>query len=158
MKYPFLALLLLISMMSSAQDSFNHSTEDKPENIIKKANTIIINNELAQAELFGKISDQLFENGYGILNADVENGNITTSEKAFKNGSIKLSLLIKDKRVLIRGNFKSDMTFAMYGVTAGNEWIEICYRGQKKSPAMLAWDEMAKIADAIPGNKEYLIK
>lgn len=126
--------------------------------IPKKANTIIIVDSLSQEQYYTKINDLLFESGYGILNTDKSLGTITTTEKSYKNGSVKLNILIKDSKVLLRGDFKADMSITMGGVTATASWLAIEYSGGKNSAYRNAWDEMDKVAQLIPGSKEYLIK
>jgi hypothetical protein len=158
MKKVFLTLFSFISFICYAQDDLNYTPEKKVGDIPKKANTIIIADSLPKMELYAKISDLLFENGYGILSSDKELGNITTTEKSFKNGVVKLTFLIKDNRILMRGHYRDDFTLDLGGVSSGPEWAEIKYYGMKKSITMNAWDEMSKFANAIPGKKEYLMK
>ena len=124
----------------------------------KRANTIIITDTLSQERLYNKITDLLFESGYGILNTNKEQGTITTTEKSYQNGGIKLVFLIKDKKILLRGDFKSDISIDFGGVTSQPSWETIDFRGMKGSAYMNAWLEMKKISDAIPFTKDYLIK
>lgn len=119
--------------------------------IPKKANTISISGQLSQVDYFKTITDLLFVNGYGILNSDKETGIITTTEKSIKQGSIRLTLLVKDNKVIIRGQF------SVPGITEDSQWESIQYQGQAKSAYMNAWNEMARIAEAIPGSKSYII-
>jgi hypothetical protein len=126
------------------------------QEIPKKANTIIITDSLSQEQFFSKINDILFESGYGILNSDKGSGTITTTPKPIKAGSVKLNILIKDKKVSIRGELQG---FSMdLGGIIDNSPLIIDYRGMKNSPTMKAWDEMFGIAQLISGTKEYLIK
>ncbi|NLJ42509.1 MAG: hypothetical protein GX431_02550 [Bacteroidales bacterium] len=74
------------------------------QTIPPKANTIIITDSLTMNQYYLKVTDILFESGYGKLSTDIENGTITTTEKAFKNGVVKLVILVKDNKVLLRGN------------------------------------------------------
>lgn len=144
MKKLFFVLFFIIPMLTEAQ-------------IPKKANTIIIVDSLSQEQFYNKINDLLFESGYGILNTDKSQGTITTTEKSYKNGSIKLNILIKDSKVLLRGDFKTDLSIEIYGVTSNPSWSAIENTGGKNSAYRNAWDEMSKIADSIPGAKRYLI-
>jgi hypothetical protein len=144
MKSTFFALFLLLSIVCEAQ-------------IPKKANTIIIVDSLSQEQFYNKINDLLFESGYGILNTDKSQGTITTTEKSYKNGSIKLNILIKDSKVLLRGDFKTDLSIEIYGVTSNPSWSAIENTGGKNSAYRNAWNEMNKVAESIPGNKTYLI-
>jgi hypothetical protein len=128
------------------------------QNIPQKTNTILITDTLSQAQFYSKIIDILFESGYGILTTDKELGTITTTEKPFKNGGIKLILLAKDKRVILRGDFKTSIGISMNGVTSEPSWNVIEYKGAKNSAYLNAWSEMQKISDQIPGTKEYQIK
>lgn len=126
--------------------------------IQKKANTIIVTDTINRDEFYNKITIILFENGYGIFNTSKEQGIISTSEKSYKNGVIKLNILIRDKQVLIRGDFKSSISINFGGVTSEASWEVIENKGQKNSPYKNAWEEMKKLTDAISGSKEYLIK
>jgi hypothetical protein len=120
--------------------------------IPKKANTIIITDTLSQEHLYNKITDLLFENGYGILNTDKAQGTITTTQRAMRTGTVALVFLIKDKRVILRGNAKG------LEEISGDDLFAIEYRGMKGSIYRDAWDEMQKVSDNIPGTKEYLVK
>jgi hypothetical protein len=127
--------------------------------IPKKANTIIVTNTLTKEQLYNSISNALFEVGYGILNGDKELGQITTTEKSFKTGVVKLNILIKDQKVLIRGDFKMSISINYgSGVTSNPSWSMIENKGMKGSAYQDSWNEMIKITDQIPGTKEYLIK
>lgn len=149
MKTISLSLLLIISSaILTAQDVL----------IIKKANTIIITDSLSRDSLYNKIADLLFESGYGILNTDKVQGIITTTEKSFKNGVVKLNFLIKDQKVVLRGDYKDNLTIDLGGVSQGPSWNVINFAGQKNSINRSAWDEMYKISEQIPGKKEYVIK
>jgi hypothetical protein len=128
------------------------------EPMLKKANTIVISDSLSQQQYFSKISDILFESGYGILNSDKETGTITTTEKPIKNSHVRLTLLIKDQKVLLRGQININLSINIDGVTAKSSFQTIENAGSKKSPLMEAWNEMVKIASQIPGEKEYQIK
>lgn len=124
------------------------------QDIPRKTNSIVITDTLSQGQFYSKITDILFESGYGVLNTDKGLGTITTTEKPFRNGGIKLMLLIKDKRVVLRGDFKTDM-----GLTVSEfSWLGIENKGAKNSVYQNAWSEMKKLADQIPGTKEYVIK
>ena len=85
-------------------------------------------------------------------------GTISTTEKSFKNGEIKLNILMKDGKVIIRGNFKSNINISMYGVSTAETWYTIEYTGAKGSAYRNAWNEMQKISDQIPGLKTYAVK
>ena len=128
---------------------FSGSTQG--QNIPKKANTIIITDELTKDQFYDQITDILLEAGYGIHSTDRAQGTITTIERPFKDGQVRLTLLIKDNRVVLRGSFSSDV------IDYGDEWEMIVNRGQKGSIYQNAWLEFKKIADQISGTKEYLI-
>ena len=124
----------------------------------KKCNTIIISDTLNQLQYYNAISDILFESGYGILTGDKEQGTISTTEKSFKDGVVKLNILMKDKKVVLRGDFKSDISITIGGVSTVPNWNTIEYTGGKGSPYRNAWNELLKISDQIPGRKTYTIK
>jgi hypothetical protein len=126
------------------------------QEIPKKANTIIISTSLSKDQLYGRITEILFENGYGILNSDKSIATITTTNKPIKAGAVKLNFLIKDSKVSVRGDLYG-ISIEINGVTDNGPSI-VDFRGMKGSPALNAWNEMQKIADLIPGTKVYLIK
>ena len=128
------------------------------EEIPKKANAISINDTISASGYFSKITEILLENGYGILNSDQKNGIITTTEKPFKNGSVKLNFLIRENKIMLRGDYKDNLSIDLGGITAGPSWNEIRFIGQKNSITLNAWGELNKIAQQIPGEKQYLIK
>jgi hypothetical protein len=158
MKTIFSALFILVSLAAGAQDDLYYTPEPKPGDIPKKANTIIITTSSVDMQMFTKVSDLLFENGYGIQSSDEEHGNITTTEKGFKDGSLKLTFLIKANRILVRGNCRISISLNFGAASTEPDWQDIIYFGMKKSPMMLAWNEMAKITNSLPGEKEYLVK
>jgi hypothetical protein len=143
MKKMLFSMFILISIPCNAQ-------------IPKKANTIIITINGTSEEYFNKISSILLENGYGIQSSDKTIASITTSEKPFKNGAIKLVLLLKDQKVLLRGQFSVDLSLGAGNSSA--DWMEIQYLGMNNSPFKNAWNEMNVISQAIPGEKQYLVK
>jgi hypothetical protein len=126
------------------------------QEIPPKANTIVIIDSLSQEQFYYKITDILFESGYGVLSSDKVAGTITTTPKPIKAGTVKLNILIKNKKVYIRGELQW-LAIDLGGVTDNSPMV-IDYKGMKNSPAMKAWNEMKNIADQIPGKKEYLIK
>jgi hypothetical protein len=126
--------------------------------IPKKSNAIIITDTLSLLTYYKDISNLLYENGYGILNENRELGIISTTEKSFKNGVLKLNFLIKDNKIILRGDFKIDISLSLGSVSSVPTWSTIQYIGMKNSPSKNAWNEMIKISEAIPGEKEYLIK
>jgi hypothetical protein len=126
--------------------------------IPKNANTIIITDTVSKDQLYNKVTEILFEAGYGILNSNKESGIITTTEKPFKKGIIRLNLMVRNNKIIIRGDFDMGITLDYGGVLTALNWSPIEYYGMKKSPNIIAWNEMQKISDAFPGQKEYLIK
>lgn len=148
--------LTISTMMLLFLFIFNHHAS--AQTIPQKANSIIITDTLTQSQYYDVITGILFEYGYGILNTDKDLGTITTTEKPFKNGGVKLIIMAKDNRVLLRGDFKVGMSLSMNGVTSEPSWSTIENRGVKNSAYQNAWAEMQKVADLIPGNKEYQIK
>jgi hypothetical protein len=158
MKAAALFLFSLITMTSFAQDDLYYSPPKEPSAIPKKANCIIITDTISQLNYYNKITDILFESGYGILNSDKASGTITTTEKAFKNGTVKLAILIKDNRVVLRGDWKDNISLDLGGVSAEPSWAIISFQGMKNSPYLNAWNEMNKVALAIGTKIEYLIK
>lgn len=138
MKSLFLYSFLMFGLLTNAQ-------------IPQKANMIIITGNESQQSCFKQVNEVLFENGYGILTSDSGTGTITTTDKSYKRGNIKFTFLIKDNEVIVRGQYST--SFDSYA-----QWSDVIYKGMKGSPMLLAWEEMTKIADEIPGQKEYLIK
>lgn len=128
------------------------------EGPVKKANTIIISNDFSLQENIKQVTEMLFESGYGILNSDSNTGVISTTEKPFKNGSLKLNILARDKKITIRGNFTTNISIDLGSVTSESSWGMIENRGQKNSPYLNAWNEMNNFALLLPGEKEYQIR
>lgn len=145
MKKAIFIILALTSFICKAQ-------------IPQNANTIIITDTLHKDQLYSKVTEVLFEAGYGILNSDKESGTITTTDKPFQKGKIKLVLLVKDNKVILRGDYDMGITVDYGGVTTSFNWTQIQHYGMKKSPNIIAWNEMQKVSDALPGQKEYLVK
>ena len=158
MKSILSSALLLISLQLIAQDDLYYTSAKQVDSIPKKANTIIIEGTQSRNEYFNAITNILFEAGYGIHSSDKEQGIITTSEKSFKKGVIKLTFLIKNKRVVLRGQYNLNMSIDFGEVTSEIAWSEIMYFGMKKSPNIIAWEEMIKVANQIQGNKVYAVK
>lgn len=121
--------------------------------IPKNANTIIISDTLTQDQLFNKVHEVLFEAGFGLQSYNKELGSITTNSKEFKNGSFRLNIFVKDKSVMIHGQWRW-----REWPDDSEEWDDILYGGQKSSPKMNSWNAMNDVAIQIPGKKEYLIK
>lgn len=128
------------------------------QEIPKKANLIVVNDSLTKQQYFDKCLGVLFENGYGIVSSDKDTGNITTTEKESKYGTLKLMILIKDYQVLLRGSFNNNVSISMYGVTSESSFIDISNYGTKNSPLKRAFEDMDNIAKQIGTNIEYRIK
>jgi hypothetical protein len=109
------------------------------QDIPQKTNSIVITDILSQGQFYNRIAEILFESGYGVLNTDKELVTITTTEKLFKNGVIKLVLLIKDKRVIMRGDFKTDIGWSMSSVTSEPTGSVIENKGARNSLYRNAW-------------------
>jgi hypothetical protein len=147
-----LTILISVSFLIVLQYSYSQ------EQIPRKANLIVISDTISQHKYYSEITDILFENGYGIHNSNEETGTITTTDKSFRHGNIRLTFLIKNNRVLLRGQFNMNLSINYGGVSSDAGWVGIEYYGMKKSPAMTAWDEMYLIAKSIPGIRECLVK
>ena len=144
MKKTLIILLLFVPYICNCQ-------------IPKNANTIIITDTLNKAKLYSMATEILFNNGYGILNSDKEMGTITTTDKPFSKGKIRLLLLVKDNKIVIHGDYDPGITIDLGGVSTTFNWMRIENYGMKRSPNIAAWNEMQKVSDAIPGQKSYLI-
>lgn len=154
MKHIFALIITVITpFFCHAQDDLYYIEEDI---IPKKSNTIMIDNDLVKTQNLTALDEILFNNGFGIHNKNNDSGSITTTEKPFKHGVIKLMILVKDNKVLIKGQYNINISYTVYGVTSETDWQPVQYLGTKKSPSMKAWDEIAKVAEAIPGSKKYL--
>jgi|WetSurSiteA1Bulk_404760.scaffolds.fasta_scaffold07298_7 hypothetical protein len=128
------------------------------ESIQKKTNTIIIYDTIPGHNIWSELTGILVENGYGILSADKETGTVTTTERAFESGSLKINILVRDNRITMRGDYRTDLSVTMYGVTSSSTWTQITYAGQRNSINMSAWNEFYKLSQQIPGTREYLVK
>jgi hypothetical protein len=121
----------------------------------EKNNTIIVSNDLELQENIKQVTEMLFELGYGIHSSDVKTGIITTTEKPYKNGSVKLNILVRAGKISIRGYFSMNVSINIGSVTSDLGWTMIENRGQKNSPIFNAWSEMNKLALLLPGEKTY---
>lgn len=119
--------------------------------IPKDANTVIISGDFKQADKFNEVISILYESGTGTTEINKELGTITTAPKAFKNGIYTLTVLIKENKVTLRGQWN-------WTDIQDSGWQIIEYSGQKNSPKQNAWKELSMLADNITGTKEYLIK
>jgi len=161
MKKILFTILVLCSLCAAGQnkkaaaDDLYYNTEKNECSLPKKANTIIITDTLSQQQFYNTITEILFESGYGLLSSDKTQGTITTSDKAIKTGTVNISFLIKNNRVIMRGNFRGPGALSPGGIDFSDLSI-IEYKGMNGSIAKNAWDEMKKIADQIPGQKKYL--
>lgn len=146
---------VLLTTMLLMLYSINIFSQDIP----KKANIVKIYDTLTVQDAWKTINSVLITNGYGIENSNKETGTILTSNKPFKNGTIKLNILVNDDYTLITGNYKSNISLDYGGgVSDGPSTYQIAYTGQKNSVAMNAWNEMKKLIDQLPGKKEYSVK
>lgn len=102
-----------------------------------KANAIIIPIEESQEQAYKKIAQILSENGFGIASSDALLGIITTTEKDYKNGTLKLNAFVTQNKIRLSGNFTID---------ALNMTSRIDYKGMKNSAGRNAWDIMQQIA------------
>ncbi|HNY52956.1 MAG TPA: hypothetical protein PK727_04560 [Bacteroidales bacterium] len=125
---------------------------------MKRANIIIVSNDFEIMENARQLTEKLFELGYGVQNTDLSTGIISTTAKPFKNGEIKLNILVRDNKILIRGDFTTNISVHIGSVTSEQSWAVIENRGQKNSPYYNAWNEMNKLALLLPGEKSYEIK
>lgn len=128
------------------------------EAAVKKANTIIISNDFSLQNNIKQVTEILFESGYGVHNSDMDAGIISTTEKSFKNGSVKLNILVRDQKITIRGDFKTNISLDLGGVIEEDSWTMIQNSGGKNSPYRNAWDSMNNFALLLPGEKYYEIK
>jgi hypothetical protein len=126
------------------------------QDIPKHANLISINTGLSNENAYSKLILILFTNGYGTEHADRQSGTITTSDKSTSFGSVKLIAIIADSIVILRGSFKGPVL--LDGNTMLTDPSEIQFFGMGRSMMKKAWDEMFKIAQQLPGEKNYLVK
>ena len=137
----------MVSYLSQAQ-----------EPIPQKANTIIITDTLSATSYWKVVSALLIEKGYGIQSLDKETGTISSMPRSFKNGEIRINILVQDQRVLLRGDLTTGIGIDYGQVSSGPSWFMIEYRGTKNAAYYNAWMELYEFAKAIPGKKEYLVR
>lgn len=128
----------------------------RSQEIPKRANQILI--EMDSSDCWIQINRLLTLNNFGILNSDKESGIITTSEHPFKNGFIKLNILIDKKSIILSGSYKDDISIDLGSAEINPSWNKISYIGQRNSISMNAWNELISFVNQIPGQKKYLIK
>ncbi len=138
---------LLIAFAVSAQNTAN---------LPKKANTIIISNNLVYSDNYREVSRLLIQSGYGIEYSDKDIGVITTGSKGIKNSEIKLNFLIDKNRITITGNFSTSVLEGVTG-TSGT-WMQIENKGMRGSLTRDAWNEMLSIGSDLSGTISALKK
>ncbi len=132
--YLLLNLLLFMFNISYSQE------------IPAKANTIVIampdSNNLNK-----KIMDVLAHNGYTIKSTSKVSSVTSTEPKTLKNTRLTLNATTKGREVFLKGQI----------FIAGQESLNLEYKGNKGTPIMNAWEEMEKVAKAMGGKLRYEI-
>lgn len=127
--------------------------------IPQNCNTIVITDTISPPLKFNQLTTILFENGIGIQQSDRESGTILTTPVAFKNGTYTLTFLVKDNKIIARGQWTWDMTVKLSGVTNDPNPIgDITFGGQRNSARRNAWDAFHKIIGQVPGSREYFVR
>lgn len=96
-----------------------------------------------------EIGRLLVEDGYTIAKSDTTFNFLETSFQPVGNISTKMIVRKSGSRVKLTGQFLSGVSIEMYGVRSEDKPEAIEKRGMGRSPYMVAFDEMARIAELI---------
>ena len=96
-----------------------------------------------------EIGRLLVEDGYTIAKSDTTFNFLETSFQPVGNISTKMIIRKSGNRVKLTGQFLSGVSIEMYGVRSEDKPEPIEKRGMGRSPYMVAFDEMARIAELI---------
>jgi hypothetical protein len=134
-----LFIVLLLSVLTATGKQVKAQSIEIPEraNLIKVIGT--------KADLFNFVAQTLSLEGYPIIQAEEAAGIISTGEKSFIPGDIKLSVTVMDSTVYVRGS-------ARLGSGSSSE---ISNQGMKGSPARKWWDEMNRVALLLGSDPSY---
>lgn len=120
----------------------------------KGSNVIIIKMDTTGA--FKRLTNLLYDKGYGVEQSDPANGAIFSSEKAVGITNVKIRMRLKDSAVYITGTvaLASDIHFG--SVTLPKTYDPIYCAGSKGSPLRKAWNELNSFALAVGDRIEYV--
>jgi hypothetical protein len=121
----FLFIVLLFSTSLQAQT--------------KKDNTITLTTERTDSQNYKKVIRLLLVNNYEIASKDNDIFQITTANKQIKGLTSTMTILCIDGKIILKGKYQllGDKTTTQF-------------RGGKRSPMMLAWNDLHTFAKLIP--------
>lgn len=96
-----------------------------------------------------EIGRLLVEDGYTIAKSDTTFNFLETTFQPVGNISTKMIVRKSGSRVKLTGQFLSGVSIEMYGVRSEDKPEPIEKRGMGRSPYMVTFDEMARIAELI---------
>lgn len=132
-KLAFLILLTFVGTVGYAQE------------VPPKSNTIVITMPDSN-DLFKNVMKVLSDKGYTVKPKNTDNKfKLTTEPKTLKNTRLTLIISIKGSEVFLKGKI----------FIAGQENLNLEYKGAKGTPIMTAWEEMDKVAKAFKMKMRY---
>ena len=145
-----LLALLTLSRLSHAACS------QAPKNAYK----ITATDTLSLDANFKLVMNALIEMGYEVANTEREFGLITTGTKQIPKmgGVYYLSIVAKDKKVLITGQLRMNGGIAVGGIITTDDFSPIYNGGLKGSGLRRSFEEMEKVARSISPSITYDIK
>lgn len=96
-----------------------------------------------------QIGRLLVEDGYTIAKSDTTFGFLETSFQPVGNISTKIIVRKSGNRIKVSGLFLTGVTMEMYGARSEDKPEAIEKRGMNRSPYMVAFDEMVRVAELI---------
>lgn len=129
--------------------------------IPKRANEILVLNELSKEANFGLVTSALLAEGFEIEDA---NGQFFTVKSGLKSisrssGKYYLYFICRDRSITVTGNFQSGIEVTLYGVTSTDQFEPIQNRGMQGSVYREAFVKMDEFAHSLnPSRLEYSIR
>lgn len=138
-------VLLLISIMSVGQQRDKTKSDEPP----KKSSKIIVMARDTGNTLLNRLSGILFDKGYSIDTKDEQVKYIITKGQPSKSyGTIsKVRARINDTAIIFTSQIAIDSERDIFGVKRKElDYMDVDYRGAKKSAMREAWNELDAIA------------
>lgn len=138
-------VILLISVKLQAQKSVGTNPNEPP----KRASKIIVMVKDSANTLLDRLSGILFDKGYTIDTKDEKVKYITTKGQPSKNyGTItKVRARINDTAIIFTSQIAVNSDTDILGIKrAEPDYMDVDYRGSKKSAMREAWNELEAIA------------
>jgi hypothetical protein len=109
------------------------------------------------ANLFDRVTLQLYERGYTLEQKDQALGFLSTTEKPLPKatGSIKVKAIMKDSTITFSAVQALDFEVQLFGTKMQRTFEPVHYIGAKNSINMKAWNELQAIAELFTGRIYY---